>query len=491
MEYLDPVKQKKHRILLLCGYGTVAIAIAIACLILLWQAYGYNYNLANGQVTQSGMIYLSSQPNPAKIYVNGRLTANTNTRLVLTAGSYQFSIADSGYRSWNHKINVLGGEVEHYDYPLLFPIKLNSKTLYQFKGQPEFASQSPNQEYLVVPSISNFGSFKMYNLNTPKVAPVTLSLPSGLLSPSTTPQSWQVIGWANDNQYLLLEHLYNNTQEFILLDTQNPSQSLNLNKTFGVNPTNVSLNNLQYNSYYFYNSSNKILSQATLGSATVTPILSAVLAYKSYDTNDILYATATGAPANQVAIELYNGTSSYFVRYLPIAPIYLLNLASYNGDVYMAVGDSNDRLFYLYENPFGQITSGINSQINPFRALLVSNPNYESFAPTAQFIMVENGNEFVVYDFENESVHQYTTTPPLQAPQNHAQWMDGDRLIYTSNNQLTVADFDNTNRQTLTSSLPDYQTFFAVNYDSYFSLTASIKQPGYVDLKQTSLIASS
>jgi len=492
MEYLDPVKQKRYKIMLLCGYGSVAIAIAIGCLILLWISYGYNYNLNNGRVTQNGMLYLSSQPNPANIYINGKLNSTTtNTRLIMNAGTYHFTIADKGYRSWNHVIQILGGEVEHYDYPLLFPQQLISKTIYQFKTAPEFASQSPNQQYLVVPSTSNFGSFKMFNLNTPKTAPVSLTLPSGLLGQSLSSQTWQVVGWANDNQHLLLEYSDNNTPEFIELDTQHPSQSINLNQTFNINPSSVSFNNLQYNSFYFYNSGTKVLSEASIGSSVVTPILASVLAYKSYGTNDVLYATSAGAPPNDVVIELYNGTSSYFVRYLPIAQTYLLNMAGYNGNIYMAVGDSSDHLFYLYENPLSQISNNSKSQISPFRALLIANPNYESFAPTAQFIMVENVNSFVVYNFDNQSVVQYSTAPPLEAPQTHAQWMDGDRIIYVSNNQLTVADYDNTNRQTLTAALPNYQAFFSANYNSYFSLANSSQQSGAVDLKQTSLIAAS
>lgn len=490
MDYLDPKKQKRYKLFLWLGYGLVSIAIAIGCVILLWEAYGYSFSFSNGQVIQDGMIFLSSQPNPASIYINGKLnSATTNTRLTIPAGMYTFTIASAGYRSWTHVIPIIGGQVVHYDYPLLFPVNLTSTKIAQFPTAPGVATQSPSQQYLVISSPTNFDSFLMYDLTNPTAPPTVLNLPSSIVTSAQGTQSWRVVSWANDNQYLLLDHLYNNgSQEFIELNTQNPGQSININKTFNVNPTNVTLNNLQYNQFYFYDASTKVLSEATLGSSTVTTVEPGVLAYKSYLSNIIVYATTAGAPKGQVAIELDNGTQDYFVRDMPISQTYLLNMANYSGNDYLVVGASSDNLVYLYENPLNQATLTTDAPIEPFRAIRINAPNYDSFAPTAQFIMVENGTSFVVYDFYDQAVHTYTTTQPLEAPQTHAVWMDGDRIIYVSNGALTVADFDNTNRQTLTNALPNYQPFFAPNYHSYFTLTLSKK--GQIDLEQTSLIAS-
>ncbi len=254
MEYLDPKKQRRYRLFLWTGYSLVAIAIAFTCVILLWQAYGYG--VKNGKVIQNGMIFLSSQPNPASIYINGVLNAaTTNTRLTIPSGVYKFKLTAPGYRPWKHVITVFGGTVIHYDYPLLFPTKLHSINIAKFNGAPEVATQSPGQQYLVVSVPGSFGSFYLYNLTDPTATPTTLSLPAGLLSPAQISQSWQVIGWADDNQHLLLDHIYDGNQEFIELDTQNPNQSINLNRNFNVNPTSVSFNNLKYNQFYFYDSS--------------------------------------------------------------------------------------------------------------------------------------------------------------------------------------------------------------------------------------------
>ncbi len=481
MEYLNPKTQQRRKIFLWLGYSLIALGIAIGCVILLWEAYGYN--VENGKIIQDGMAFISSQPNPASIYLNNTLNpATTNTRLTIPAGVYNLEIKLSGYRSWKHILPVLGGGVVHFDYPLLFPTKLTSKTISTLTGVPEIASQSPSLQYLLVSSPSNFNDFYLYNLSAPNTPAVTLSLPAGLLSAATTSQSWQVVGWANDNQHILLEHLFDGSDEFIELDTQNPAQSININREFNISPSSVSFVNLQYNDFYFYNSANEILSQGSIGNP-ITQVATGILSFKSYLSNVILYATTTGAPHGDVAIDLNVSGSTYFVRDLPLASTYLLNMAGYNGNEYAVVGDSSYDFVDIYENPIDQATN--TSKIVPYIALNISNPNYESFAPTAQFIMVENGNIFAIYDILNNVTYHYTTSLPIESPQFHAQWMDGDRLVYVSSGKITVADFDNTNRQTLTSSLPQFNTFFAPDYHSYFTLNDS---GSGVALEQTSLI---
>jgi len=120
--------------------------------------------------------------------------------------------------------------------------------------------------------------------------------------------------------------------------------------------------------------------------------------------------------------------------------------------------------------------------------MTINHPTYDSFAPTAQFILVENNNSFAIYDIYSDIIYHYQAKYPLQAPQQHVQWMDGDRLAYVSNNQLIVTDYDNTNRQVLNTALPQYLTFFAPNYLSYFNLASA--KTGGVELMKTSLVAS-
>jgi hypothetical protein len=86
-------------------------------------------------------------------------------------------------------------------------------------------------------------------------------------------------------------------------------------------------------------------------------------------------------------------------------------------------------------------------------------------------MMIENGSSFAVYDAEYEKTYSYSFTNPLDAPQEHATWMDANRLMYVSGGKLFVFDYDQTNRHTLLAATPAYLPAFAPDYKRLFTLT--------------------
>ena len=123
----------------------------------------------------------------------------------------------------------------------------------------------------------------------------------------------------------------------------------------------------------------------------------------------------------------------------------------------------------------------------PAQTLRVNQPNYISFSDNARFVMVENANSFHIYDAETEHGYLYRTNQPIDAPQQHAEWMDGHRLTYVSGGKLIVFDFDSVNVQTLMPALPGYVPFFDQSYRFVYSL-APATTGGTTALTSTSLL---
>lgn len=492
MDYLDLNKQLREHILLIMGYILIALSITIATLILVYQAYGFGL-AKNGTVIQNGLVFFSSQPNPADIYINGVLNSSTtNTRLVLPSGVYNVKLTRTGYRDWQRTIVFDAGSVEHFDYPTLFPNILTTKKIKSYTGAPGVATQSPNRQWLLIEQPGNATNFDLYNLKNPTTPTMTtLTLPDTLLTKATSSESWQFDGWADDNQHVLLTHLYDGKTEYILVDIANVSQSVNLNNVLGTSPTQLSLNNKKYNQYYLYNTaSDDSLETATLATGNVlTPYLQGVLAYQSYGNNTMLYVTTDGAPSGKVLLKLLSGSQTITIRSLPSSSSYLLDLTQYNGLLYVAAGATSDGQIYIYQDPIGQFTNQ-QGTIVPSQVLSVSQPDYLSFSDNAQFIVAENGTNFAVYDIQNAKAYSYTTHLPLDAPQISASWMDGDRLVYVSGGKLVVFDYDGTNKQTLMSADGSYLPAFSANYHYVFSMANNPTDASKVDLDQTPLLTS-
>ncbi len=489
MDYLDPKKQSRNQIVLFVGYGCVAIAIAIATLVLVYQAYGFGLN-KSGTVIQNGLTYFSSQPSSATINVNGvDSKLKTNTRIVLPENIYKIILSRHGYRNWERTIQVDGGSVHHYDYPMLLPKVLTSKKIGNYSAAPGVASQSLDRRWFMIEQPGSVTNFDVYDLKNTAKPPVTIAVPDGVLTKSTNGQdSWLFDEWSDDSAHVLLEHLHDGQSEYILVNRESPEQSINLNTTLGGSFTKLTLNNRKFNRYYLHDTPSGALQTATIAQPTPEAFLPQVLAYKSYSDDTVLYATNDTKSSDKVLIKLRAGDKTYNLKTLPSGSTYLLDLTKYDNKLFVVLGATNQNKLFIYKDPIGQLVDEERHALAPAQVLHVVSPNYVSFSSSAQYIMAENGTQFGVYDNENGKGYNYTTSLPLDVPAAHATWMDGNRLTYVSSTKMVIFDYDYTNQQRLMTASSSYLPAYAPDY-KFIDVIAPSTTVGQFELNQTSLLA--
>jgi hypothetical protein len=488
MDYLDPKKRFRHHVMLYVGYVLIGIAIVIGTLVLLYQAYGFGLG-KNGDVIQNGLFFFSSQPHPADIYVNGvKKSVKTNTRLSLPAGIYNVRLQRDGYRPWQRTISLVGGSVQHVDYPFLIPKSLSPKKVQTYTGNPPLVTQSPDRRWLLAAHPGALNVFDVYDLKNPAKPAQVLTLPPALLGkPAGGPESWGLSEWAADNRHVLLQHLYADKSEYILADREDPAQSVNLNAALSLNPTRLTLRDKKYDQYYVFEAAGGVLRTASLKTPAAQPYLDHVITYKAYGDDTMLYATDSGVTAGKVQIRLRIGDKTSVIRSLPAGTPYLLDLAKYDGEMYVAAGASNENKLYIYKDPVGQLDASPDLAPAPLQVLRATAPNRLSFSDSAQFIAIENGNEFSVYDIKNELTFHYYSPFPLDAGQPYANWMDGDRFTYVSGGKLVIFDYDNANRQVLVPASSPYKPAFTPNYKFLYTVSPSASS-GQTDIDRTPLL---
>jgi hypothetical protein len=484
MDFLDPKKERRSRVRLLLGYGLVALAIGIATLILLYQANGYGID-RKGNVTQNGLLFVSSQPTNAAIDLNGqRYKASTDTRVVVPANTYKLQISETGYRTWQRQVVVNGGDVQHFDYPFLFPQKLQTTSLADLAADPSVTLQTPDKRWLLLGQPAAPGTFTEYDLKAPaKPVASEISLPTTSFTPGDGAQTWSLVEWAADNRHVLLAHTYVtagvSNHEYILLDRDTPIDSVNLSQTLKLSQAEaLTMFNNRVDQLYVFDDTAHSLERVNASDAAVISKLDHVLAFKSYGDNEILYVSdqsPTGkATTGVVTAVLQDAQKTITLHTLPAgASNYALNLARYAGDWYVAIGANTDTAAYVYKNPQTQQVTPGEAYPAPWRRLSVAKPGYLSFSSNTQFLLAENGQDFVVYDLENIVQYHYLATEPIDQPQTHATWMDGDRLQYVSGGKLTVFDYDYRNRQSLVPANAGYLPAFAQDYSYLYTLRAA------------------
>ncbi|OIN93699.1 hypothetical protein COS81_04965 [candidate division WWE3 bacterium CG06_land_8_20_14_3_00_42_16] len=96
---------------------TVCLVIAVIAVFL---ASGYSLNFKKKQIVKTGMIYATSIPDGASIFLNGDLASATNTTISnLEPGTYQIKITKNGYSTWQKDIVVRAELVSQIEALLL------------------------------------------------------------------------------------------------------------------------------------------------------------------------------------------------------------------------------------------------------------------------------------------------------------------------------------------------------------------------------------
>jgi hypothetical protein len=486
MDYLDLKKQLHNRILLFTGYVLIAVAIVFAAIALLYQASGVGID-KNGKVIQNGLVLISSKPSGSDIYLNGTLYKDkTNTRLFVPVGDYDVQIKRNGYHSWRRTIDVNGSVVQHFSYPFLIPNKLTTSIIQPYAAAPGLSTQSPDRRWLVTQRTASLTDFDIYDLKDFSKLAVPASLPATLLAPATGAQNLQAVSWADDNRHVLLLHTYDDKTEYILFDRSSPADSVNLNTTLKISPTQLTLQDRKFDKYYIYSATESTVRSLTLNNATPLLRLEHVLAFQSYKDDTFLYVTNAGAKKGEVLVKLLIADKSYTIRSLPADTTYVLDMAGYSGKFYVVAGATSENKVFIYTDPVGQMSRlNIPLPVQP-KVLAIANPNYLHFSDTAQFVMAENGNQFAVYDLESLDTFTYAASSPLDVPQTHASWMDGDRIIYVSGGKLVMFDYDHLNQQVLTANNPAYLPYFDPDF-AFVAQLATDPTTGKTNLTRTSL----
>ncbi len=81
---------------------------------------GYRWSFKNKSLHSTGILSVNSNPNAAKVYLNGELKGVTDINLTLTPGEYKVEIKKDGYTSWTKNLKIKGELVYTIDAQL-FP----------------------------------------------------------------------------------------------------------------------------------------------------------------------------------------------------------------------------------------------------------------------------------------------------------------------------------------------------------------------------------
>jgi hypothetical protein len=155
----------------------------------------------------------------------------------------------------------------------------------------------------------------------------------------------------------------------------------------------------------------------------------------------------------------------------------------------MVAGATNGTHTYIYRDPETVLKQHAGSNtLLPAIVLNLTHPESVQFSDSDQFLAVQSGHHFAVYDADSDRRFYYDIPLPILAGQ-RATWMDGNRLTLVSNNKVIVFDYDGLNRQTLVASNVHFMPYFSGDYKKLYTFTTSLTVPGRAAIIRTDLVA--
>ena len=465
MEFLSPNEKRKKTIQLFVGYGLMAILIALAALILIFVAEGYGYDPNKG-VSQSGLVFFNSNPTGASIYFNNQVqSSQTNTKFSLLGGTYKASVKKDKYIDWNKQINVDGGTVRYYDYIRLFPKNIPVGITQAYDAMPVWVSQSPNGQWLLLQQTNQTPNITVIDTRNPTTPSKTVSIPQSLISNEYSDLGvFSVIGWADDNNHLMiLQTLPSGKKEYLVIDVNTPNSSVNLTNNLSIPQTSsVMFFNQKSNQYLLFDKTAGTIKLADSSTIQSNPLLSNVVAFKSFADNLILYVSYTANNPMATVSVLSNKKDRYTLEPILKDPNdhYLLDMAQYAGRWYYVVSSTAQNKVIVYRDPLNNATAGSTTPIAPRLALLLDNPQFASFSTSARFLGMQSGNKFIVFDAELDHVNRFSVDLPIDANV-QAKWMDPSHYSVVADGYERVFEFDGANLTKLTPSNDSQKAYFS------------------------------
>ncbi len=486
MDFLNPKKRKAHKRRLFIGYVLMAIVVAIGTMTILYLAYGYDVDRTSGTVIQNGIVFVDSKPRGATVYVNNiPERSRTDTSMRLPAGVYTVRLEAPGFRTWERTFNLEGGEIERLVYPFLLPNNLVINDVKQYAATPQLATQSPDRRWVVVQQPGQTYLFDVFDLSDPIKAPTPIAVPVTMLTEPSAEATLEAVEWSTNNRHVLFKRTYGGQVEFLILDREDTTSSVNLTTLFGIKPVEVSLKNKRPDQVYYQESVPGVLRSADTKNRTISaPLLSGVIKYKTYGDDIVLFVTREGAETGKTDFKILEGDKIYNLKTASQSDNYVLDISRYKDQWYYVAGSSVDNMTFVYRNPLSALKQEVKSPLTVTAILRLENPRFASFSANTQFIGVQSGSNIITLDLEQ--IHQYRLKLGQDlALTDKVQWMDGNRYQYVYNQQSYIIDFDGSNEQTLVTTRLINGPFFDRDYDNVFTIEGSKQDAAKAALTMT------
>jgi hypothetical protein len=447
-------------------YSVMVLAVVVIVAGTILFILGYRLDGDKGRLEQGALVQFDSRPNGADVAIDGKsINANTPSKQTVVAGKHTFVVNKNGYETWTKTLNVKAGTLEWLDYLLLVPKNLQTESVANY-ATVYGEKASPDYKWLLVQEKSDTPNFQLVDLRSQQVKSSSLLLPTTLYTDATTAgvtHTFTMENWDKDGRYVIVKHTYNDKSEYIVIDTQDVTKSVNVSTLLSISLSELKFSGTSGSA--LYGLTDGTIRKLDLSNATISRgLVSNVKDFNLFDNTIVTYTgTDPADAAHQVAGIYREGDDLPHVLRTVNDLTTPLTIAAtqYHGQDYIAI--SEGLKLSILAGKYPASTDTANASLKNYDDLKVSsNIDTTQFSIDGDHLVVQSGLNFVSYEIEymretNATVATTETTPHT------LQWLDDAYLWAVYDGHLSIREFDGTNVHVIMSMEPGFDATLSQN----------------------------
>ena len=421
---LDLEKAEKRQALKLFITESLMVVFAIIMVVVLIMVVSGYWINENFEVSRSGMLQVSSIPSGASIKVDeDSWMQRTNASRVIPTGKHEITLSKDGYDSWSKTVDIKEGLLYRLHYPRLFPDKRKIET---FPIAVESVSISKKRDIALL--MNSTTKWSLLNLDDEKMGKKELDLSNIIASSAHV----LTIEWSEDENRVLLHCEHDNKNEWVLIDLNDLSRSLNITNEFGVGFSDIKIINNSASELLALRDNN--LQKIDLNSRSLSGVLVEKVHDFYYRNGSVVFVAEKDDGVFAQILKLGKDDRKDLVETSVSAKV--LSSRFYDSDL-LIILDGQNLTVYDQKDTEGTIFEGMVSFL----------PEKITMAKSGDFVTMSQGNVMATLDLESNTLSEWQIDDPKYG------WFD-DFMIYTVKDEtLIVYDFDGLNRREIAKNV--------------------------------------
>lgn len=430
-------------------------------------------------VEQNGLVSVHTRPTDATVFIDDKEQyQKTNMSKMLSGGKHTVRIEKEGYTSWEKEIEITPGWLVRLEYPRLFKLSRETKTVKEFKNL-DFLYVSPNRTTTI---LSTEGSTKWivandFNASNPKFREIDIKGVFKDTSEGKFNHKINSISWNKDGEKILLSV----DDEWGIIDLKEVKNSINLSEKYAdyekntADTTKVKTGGKIIDAKFENDAGDKVLANVSgnlVRVDTAAKVVSLAINEKiekfSMIDSTVIYLTQFNDGKSYIKlINLGEKTPVTIATNEDKKATVSFGLSKYNNVSYILYSIDNHLMVYRAKD-FPNSNDGKNGMKTILDTELEFTPNSTLVSNNREFIIFKNDANIAVFDIELEKIHSYNYGDKK------IRFLD-NYIFYRvdENGNFMVWDFDNTNHHIIVEGncVNTYDAFISQNERLFYHIT--------------------